>query len=314
MPLARLLAVLAGLGIAMDERLGVRVGDRVCVDRAGRTLYRIPWAHTMSAWSNVYRPLKERFPAARYHFGKSFASFAENADGIVARFEDGFEARADLLIGADGLRSTVRAQLFASVEPAYAGYVAWRGIVEESALPADARQWLGNEYWMLLPPGEMFLCYPVPGRAALATPGARDWNIVWYRPVLSEDALCELCTDAEGRHQGLSMPPPLIRPEVIRRYKDDAQALLPPHIATLVERSPAFFQAIFDVASPRMAAGRVALLGDAAFVARHVGSYIEARARPHLNWTAAQIDQRPERVLHESAASLSQIPELAMEI
>jgi hypothetical protein len=44
---------------------------------------------------------------------------------------------------------------------------------------------------------------------------------------------------------------------------------------------------------------------------RHVGSYIEARARPHLGWTPAQLDQRPERVLHESAMALSQIPELA---
>ena len=41
---------------------------------------------------------------------------------------------------------------------------------------------------------------------------------------------------------------------------------------------------------------------------------IEARARPHPGWTAEQLDQRPERVLHEVAASLSQIPELAVEI
>ena len=72
-----LVDVLARLGITMDERLGVVIPDRICVDREGRELYRCHWAHTMSAWANVYRPLKDRFPAARYHFGKSFTGLVQ---------------------------------------------------------------------------------------------------------------------------------------------------------------------------------------------------------------------------------------------
>jgi 2-polyprenyl-6-methoxyphenol hydroxylase-like FAD-dependent oxidoreductase len=359
-----LLGVLAGLGIAMDERLGIKVGERVCVDRAGRELYRHAWGHTMSAWANVYRPLKERFAAPRYHFGKAFASLAREGGEIIARFDDGSEARGDLLIGADGLRSAVRAQLFPGLEPAYAGYVAWRSIVEEGALCAAARQWLRDNYWFVLPPGEMMLCYQVPAKAPGGAPGLRDWNYVWYRPVAPQ-ALRDLCTDAAGRHHGAAMPPPLIRPDVIARIKHDAHALLAPQIAQIVERSQPFFQAIFDVESPRLALGRVVLLGDAAFVARpHVGmgvtkaaldalclarsiagsggeldaalerydrlrgefgrrcvararrlgSYIEARARPERAWSAQELDQRPERLLREVAAALSDIPELALEI
>ena len=45
--------------------------------------------------------------------------------------------------------------------------------------------------------------------------------------------------------------------------------------------------------------------------ARWLGSYIEARSRPERHWTAEELDQRPERVLHEFAASLADIPELA---
>ena len=45
--------------------------------------------------------------------------------------------------------------------------------------------------------------------------------------------------------------------------------------------------------------------------ARRLGAYIEARSRPELAWSEAQLDQRPERVLHETAASLAEIPELA---
>jgi 2-polyprenyl-6-methoxyphenol hydroxylase-like FAD-dependent oxidoreductase len=152
-----LVALLARLGIEMDERRGVVIPDRICIDRECRELYRCRWAHTMSAWANVYRPLKDRFPAERYHFGKGFASLSQAAHRITAHFDDGSRATGDLLIGADGLRSAVRAQLLPGVEPQYAGYVAWRSIVEESALPAATREWLGEGYWFVLPKGEMFL-------------------------------------------------------------------------------------------------------------------------------------------------------------
>jgi 2-polyprenyl-6-methoxyphenol hydroxylase-like FAD-dependent oxidoreductase len=359
-----LVAALARLGIAMDERLGIKAGDRICVDRTGNERYRIPWGHTMSAWASVYRPLKDRLPAARYHFGKAFRKLEEQGNQVVAQFDDGSEARGDLLIGADGLRSAVRAQLFPGLEPAYASYVAWRGIIDESALSPAARQWLGNDYWLVLPPGEQMLSYRVPAKGAGSLSGRADWNYVWYRPVTA-DALRDLCTDATGRHHGSAMPPPLIRPDVTARIKHAASTLLAPHVSEMVQRSQPFFQAIFDVESPSIVRRRVCLLGDAAFVARphvgmgvtkaaldalclaksiagspddldgalaryarlreefgrrcvargrYLGSYIEARAHPERPWTAAQLDERPERVLHEFAAYLSDIPELALDI
>lgn len=358
-----LLSVLGKLGIAMEERLGAQVGDRVCLDREGKVVHRTPWGHIMSGWANVYRPLKDRFPAQRYHFGKVFTSLERNSGEIIARFDDGSKARGELLIGADGLRSTVRGQLFPGVEPEYAGYVAWRALVDEHTLPAELRRSLGNVYWFGLPPGEMIVAYPVPSRDG--APGHRDWNIVWYRPIVGDEALRDMCTDAAGRHHGPAIPPPLVRPEVIAALKRDAHALLAPLLAELVERSQLFFQAIFDVESPRLAVERVCLLGDAAFVARphlgmgvtkgaldalclrrsmemhsenletalaryerlrgefgrrsvararRLGSYIEARARPERGWTSQQLDQRPERIMREVAAALSEIPELALEI
>jgi len=250
-----LLAVLAGLGIALEERLGAEVGDRVCLDREGNTVHRVPWGHIMSGWANVYRPLKDRFPAARYHFGKGFTRLERGESRIVACFADGSKASGDLLIGADGLRSGVRTQLFPGLEPAYAGYVAWRALVDENTLPADLRRRLRNIYWFGLPPGEMIVAYPVPSRDG--APGHRDWNIVWYRPILGDEALREMCTDARGRHHGPSIPPPLVRPEVIAGLKREAHSLLAPLLAELLDRSQPFFQAIFDVESPRLAADRV---------------------------------------------------------
>jgi 2-polyprenyl-6-methoxyphenol hydroxylase-like FAD-dependent oxidoreductase len=59
-------------------------------------------------------------------------SFEQNKNYVVAEFEDGHSERSDLLVGADGPSSTVRQQLLPDVYPKYAGYVAWRGVVDEN--------------------------------------------------------------------------------------------------------------------------------------------------------------------------------------
>ena len=341
-----LFAVMRELGIAMDESIGVRVAERVCLDERGAVVHRLVRPHVMSHWVRIYRPLRERLASGSYHAGRSFVDFTDDDGEIVAHFNDGPSARADLLVGADGLRSTVRACLFPDLQPTYAGYVGWRGIVEESALPAPVRAALGNCYYFALPPGEMLVCYPVPGRY---------WNYVWYRPTLGDAELVDLATDATGPH---------VRPELATRLKSIARSRLAPQLAEVVERSQPFYQAIYDVETPRIAAGHVVLLGDAAYVARpHVGmgvtkaaldatslarslagsrdvdaalsryarlrgafgrrcvqrgrrlgAYIEARARPHLAWPPGALDQEPKRLLREIGATLADIPELRMEL
>jgi 2-polyprenyl-6-methoxyphenol hydroxylase-like FAD-dependent oxidoreductase len=76
------------------------------------------------------------------------------------------------------------------------------------------------------------------------------------------------------KRHGVSIPPPLIRPELIAALQQDAAAQLAPQLATLVNATAqTILQPIFELESPRIAFGRVALVGDAAFVARpHVAS------------------------------------------
>jgi 2-polyprenyl-6-methoxyphenol hydroxylase-like FAD-dependent oxidoreductase len=62
--------------------------------------------------------------------GKQLQSFEQDAAGVTARFADGHQAQADLLIGADGINSTVRAQLFGAEPPRYSGYTAWRAVTQ----------------------------------------------------------------------------------------------------------------------------------------------------------------------------------------
>ncbi len=266
-------AVMRRIGIEVDDSFGVHPVARRCLDRQGRIVREDAIPRVLSSWSLFYRALKDALPASQYQFGKALVGVAQDGESVTATFADGTRAQGDLLVAADGIRSSVRNLLMPGVEPRYAGYVAWRGVLHESEMEPELRERIFEHYLYCLPEGEMIIAYPVPGPDDDVRPGHRSYNWVWYHPVEAGDALRALCTDSSGRVHPLGIAPPLIRPEVIADIRGIAREVLAPQIAVVIERTPQpFFQAIYDLESPRLVQGRVALLGDAAFVARpHVG-------------------------------------------
>jgi len=265
--------VLRRLGIVFDDSMSVTVPGVLFLDRQGHIYDRRDAPRTMSSWGRIFRSLRDLVPTEAYRLGMTLTGIEQDSNGITAIFADGTREHGDILVGADGGRSTVRAVMLPEVAPAYAGYVAWRAMLEERDIPPAIHADIFERYTYCLPQGELFLAYPVPGLNNETEPGKRAYNIVWYRPT-APDQLAQLCTDATGRCHGTSIPLPLIRPEVTADIRRAARRLVAPQVAEIFERCPQpFFQAIFDLASPRIAFGRVALIGDAAFIARpHPGA------------------------------------------
>ena len=82
---------------------------------------------TQTSWNMLYGTMKAHLPAQVFHPGERFVRFEQDGDRITACFASGRIETGDLLVGADGARSTVREQVSAGLAPTYAGYVAWRG-------------------------------------------------------------------------------------------------------------------------------------------------------------------------------------------
>jgi 2-polyprenyl-6-methoxyphenol hydroxylase-like FAD-dependent oxidoreductase len=274
-----LIAHLNEIGIETSS-LGLPMSKRKILNRAGQVIAESECPQIFTSWERVYRVLRDAFPAEHYHRGVGLGAFQQGSQGVVVHLSDGRAMEAEILVGADGLRSTVRQQCLPEIEPLYAGYIAWRGLLAESAIPPAIHHEQFEQMTFCLPPGEQCLGYPVAGPDDGLSPGHRRYNVIWYRPADEMGELRELLTDDSGVTHSISIPPPLIRKQPIAAMRAAAERLLAPQFRAIVRLiDEPLLQPIYDLESPRLAFGRAAIFGDAAFVARpHVGAGVSKAA------------------------------------
>ena len=264
---------LKAAGVTVDETLGVPVTKRVTLGADGQCLGEMELPQVLTSWSRLYQMLKESFPSERYLQGKTVKSVTQDTNSVKVFCEDDSEYDAELLIASDGIRSAVRAQVAPQIQPEYAGYIAWRGVCGEACLSKRTLDTLFNRFGFCLPSGEQMLGYPVAGSGNDTRPGKRRYNFVWYRPASEQEELVSLLTDDDGHHYPTGIPPLKVSWKHIAHMRKVAQEILAPQYAEILEKTAApFLQAIYDVRSEQIVFGRIALMGDAAFVGRpHVG-------------------------------------------
>jgi 2-polyprenyl-6-methoxyphenol hydroxylase-like FAD-dependent oxidoreductase len=272
---ALLMSALDAAGVSVPpETLGLMIQQRRIFGRDGSVSGSRHHPQLLTSWDRLFQLLRGAFPDQHYHLDRAFTYVSEGPSEIMAGFADGSTASGDLLIAADGFRSSVRASLLPASDPTYVGYVAWRGMVHERDLSPATHLSLFDSFSFCLPDGEQMLGYPVAGPDIDLRKGNRRYNFVWYRPAAETDELRDMLTDSTSKIHALSIPPPLIRPSIVDAMREAAERTLSPQFAEIVRLTETpFFQPIYDYAAPRLAFGRAALMGDAAFVARpHVGA------------------------------------------
>ena len=264
------------------------------LDRQGRVIYEQYQPYRFSNWNTVYRSLLRCFDRERYLLGRECIGVEQETGKVQIRQADGEELQFDLLVCADGVNSTARACLLPEVRAAYAGYVAFRGLLPERDLGGESEK-LVDAITYYVYANSHILVYPIPGIDGSVRPGDRLINFVWYRNYLPGSDLTNLMTDIHCTLHEVSLPPGAARPEHVKELRATAEARLPTRISTVVlaVKQP-FVQAIFDVDVPRMAFGRVCLMGDAAFVVRPHAAAGTAKAAADAWQLANAIEQQPD--------------------
>jgi salicylate hydroxylase len=146
-----------GLGPGLD-REGIRpLGTHQRRWQDGRTLQRAPLnplceelygaPHMTIHRADLLDVIAAAFPAERIHLGHRLVGVTDRGDSAEARFDNGVTITADVVVGADGIHSAVRAALFGEEDPAFAGCVAYRGLVPVERI-GDLGLELGNQSWV----------------------------------------------------------------------------------------------------------------------------------------------------------------------
>jgi 2-polyprenyl-6-methoxyphenol hydroxylase-like FAD-dependent oxidoreductase len=252
--------------------LGVVVHERIALDAGGRVIDRLPYEQIVTSWDRLYQIMRATIPNGTHHLGCNLTALKEGAESVTAVFENGRRETGDLLVGADGYRSTVRNLFAPEIQPRYAGYVIWRGLAEEADIPREAHDAVFEKFAFFLPPHNKNIVYPIAGPNNDLRPGHRRSNWVWYRPVVNSD-LDDMLTRSDGVHYDPSIPPPKVRDDLIERSREDASDFLPAPMRDILMCIPKpWVTPIYDLLVNRMVYGRVVLIGDAAATARpHVG-------------------------------------------
>jgi hypothetical protein len=195
-----------GVGLGAVE-LGVRSSYRTVLRPDGSIQSKHFAPQTQTSWSLIYATFKGAFGDLSYHQAKTLVKFDQDhrAGTVTAQFEDGTRESGDLLIGADGGNSIVRQQLWPTMRPTYAGYLAWRGLLPEDSMPPAALETLHGDFGFANNRGSHILGYLVPGERNDVRPGHRLYNCVWYRAA-DERLLTEIMTDRNGQARGYAIP------------------------------------------------------------------------------------------------------------
>jgi 2,6-dihydroxypyridine 3-monooxygenase len=276
-------------GGSATAELGVSVTWLRYLDTAGGIAHQERCHFRFTSYDVLYRRLLASYGRDRYHLAEECLGLEDPGGSPFLEFASG-RVPADLFVFADGINSVGRRLLAPEAEPHYAGYVAWRGTVDELHVEPAAFEALADAITYHVLPAGHFITYPIP---AIESPDGprRLLNWLWYRNVRPGAELEDLLTGDDDMRFTTSVPRGLVPHDRSSELARAARTSLPPVLAEILTATPEpFIQVIFDLAVERTTSGRACLIGDAAFTARPHIAVGTAKAAEDAWTLAAALD------------------------
>ena len=154
----------------------------------------------------VYRPdlLSTLVNAARaikpdvFHLGQPVVDIQQDEQSATLILQDGSSVTGDILIGADGIKSTIRRELWGPDIPKFSGMMAWRAVIPMQNLPSHMQVMVGSTW---IGPGQHLVNYPLRDGKLMNMVGTverPDWKVEsWTVEGTTEECL----NDYSGWHE-----------------------------------------------------------------------------------------------------------------
>lgn len=219
---------------------------------------------TVTSYGALWRWLYAQLPAECVQFSREVARHEEAADEVLLYTADECAHLFDLVVAADGGRSTLRrAVLGPQAERRYAGYVLWRGLAPVAPQDALWRDLTGR-LSLASRGSHHFVAYPIPSEGGNI---ALNWG--WYHPTsrAALEALAPVVHASAPHTLGRSEGARSSLAEVVARASGQWPQWVEALLARTQEEGVSAPHPVFEFAAETMARGRVALVGDAAHLA-----------------------------------------------
>jgi 2-polyprenyl-6-methoxyphenol hydroxylase-like FAD-dependent oxidoreductase len=277
-----------GLPVRLYERAVLRTngGDSLSVDLAAlaratghdpRVDPKLPVVvayrdRHLTAWPALYAWLSEKVdqtPGISLQRGKNLSSVQDLGHSLQLHFSDGSRSDADVVIGADGYASSVRRVLTPEAAHAkYAGYVVWRGLVEESKLQRPVALSSDQGLWIDFVNGYRLVAAVLPGCNGSLEIGQRQITFAWFeegRHALLREKNCLTETDHVVGTLGRDKIDTAIRQDLSQRIAQAWPKVWAEAVALGVQSEEVLSGSpIVEYLPVRLAKGRLAIIGDAA--------------------------------------------------
>ena len=256
-----------------NQVLGTKAKTRVSLDIKGNINSSYDYPQVYTSWQYLFSLLRNNIKNSKYFMNDDCIKIIQDDESATALFFNGKKKKSDLIIIANGMKSVIRKYVDQNAIPQYAGYVGWRGVVNEKDISVESLKILSEYFVIVLPFNQQIASYPIAGEGENPfDKGNRRINWIWYKPATEKD-LKKLFLGKSGKQYKDGIPPNEIRDQVLKELLLEANNILPPQMYELIiKTSQPLIQPIYDLESNFMVNKRLITLGDAAFTARpHVG-------------------------------------------
>jgi salicylate hydroxylase len=169
------------------------------MESVGRYGYPYITIHRGDLHGVIAQALEQAKPGA-IHLNRKCVGLSQSADHVELRFESGDPVKAKIVVGADGVHSVIRENLFGASKPEFCGIIAWRGVLPMERVPVSISRTIGTNW---IGPGGHVVHYPLRGGALLnivALQERDDWKVEGWNVAGTTD---EVLNDLRGWHPDL---------------------------------------------------------------------------------------------------------------